>query len=174
MGRFYDGDIKGKFWFGVQDSEDIENLVNVTPNIEYSWHACNCVAEINSCEYCRYCYDSKEAHIEEAIEAGEYDDKCLYYEESSCGYNLDKESHLQELQESMAKLKKELPVDILHQFDTILRNDNILDAFTGVFDHIHSNMKNTSKYAILARYTFGYQIEYCLQTNSSCSISCEI
>ena len=173
MGRFYDGDIQGKFWVGVQDSDDVENLVNIKPNIGYSWHACNCVAEIDCCEYCKYCYDSKEAHIEAAIEDGEYDDECLYYEESSYGYNLDKESHLQELQESMAKLKEELPADILDQFDTILRNDNILDAFTGVFNHIHSNMKDPPKNNILARYIFGYQIEYCLQTTGTCSISCE-
>ena len=31
MGRFYWGDIKGKFWFGVQDSDDVENLVNIQP-----------------------------------------------------------------------------------------------------------------------------------------------
>ena len=31
MGRFYDGDIEGKFWFGVQDSSDIENLISITP-----------------------------------------------------------------------------------------------------------------------------------------------
>jgi hypothetical protein len=42
MGRFYTGDIEGKFWFGIQDSNDIENLVNITPNIEYAWKACNC------------------------------------------------------------------------------------------------------------------------------------
>ena len=29
MGRFYSGDIEGKFWVGVQDSDDIENLVNI-------------------------------------------------------------------------------------------------------------------------------------------------
>ena len=51
MGRFYSGDIEGKFWFGVQDSNDIENLVNITPNIEYAWKACNCFAEIDDEEY---------------------------------------------------------------------------------------------------------------------------
>ena len=41
MGRFYSGDIEGKFWFGIQDSNDIENLVNITSNIEYAWKVCN-------------------------------------------------------------------------------------------------------------------------------------
>ena len=29
MGRYYWGDIEGKFWFGVQSSCDINNLVNI-------------------------------------------------------------------------------------------------------------------------------------------------
>ena len=29
MGRFYHGDIEGKFWFGIQDSDDIKNLVHM-------------------------------------------------------------------------------------------------------------------------------------------------
>ena len=64
MGRFYSGDIEGKFWFGIQDSNDVENLVTITGNTEYSWHACNCVAEIEDDDYCRQCYGSKEEHIE--------------------------------------------------------------------------------------------------------------
>ena len=45
MGRFYSGDIEGKFWFGVQDSDDIKNLVTIKGNNDYSWKVCNCVAE---------------------------------------------------------------------------------------------------------------------------------
>ena len=37
MGRFYSGDIEGKFWFGVQSSGDVENLVTITPHTFYSW-----------------------------------------------------------------------------------------------------------------------------------------
>ena len=29
MGRFYDGDIQGKFWVAVQTSKDISNLMNI-------------------------------------------------------------------------------------------------------------------------------------------------
>ena len=32
MGRFYCGDIEGKFSFAVQDSDDIENLLSVVGN----------------------------------------------------------------------------------------------------------------------------------------------
>ena len=46
MGRFYSGDIEGKFWVGIQDSNDVENLVTITPTEEYAWKACNCFAEV--------------------------------------------------------------------------------------------------------------------------------
>ena len=69
MGRFYDGDIQGKFWFGIQDSGDIENLINVTPQVYYSWKCCNCSVEIDieTSDYCKDCHESKDEHIEAAI-----------------------------------------------------------------------------------------------------------
>ena len=35
MGRYYGGDIEGKFWFGVQNSWDISNLVDIKYSVEY-------------------------------------------------------------------------------------------------------------------------------------------
>ena len=36
MGRFYSGDINGKFWFGIQGSGDIGELLNVEATHEYA------------------------------------------------------------------------------------------------------------------------------------------
>ena len=185
MGRFYSGDIEGKFWFGVQDSNDIENLVTITGNTEYSWKACNCTAEIDDEDYCRQCYETKEEHIEAAIEEEEYEDECLYYEDCSCGYSLDKGTHYEELLMNMEKIKKEIPKEIIEEFDKIEQNDKILDAFTGVFnkthplvnkindDFVYSESKKKQLDVLVARYTLGYQIEYCLRTTDSCNINCE-
>ena len=187
MGRFYNGDIGGKFWFGIQDSNDIENLVNITPNIEYAWKACNCFAEIDCDDYCRCCYETKEDHINDAVEQCEYDDtdKCLYYEECSHGYSLDKETHYKELITNMELLKKEIPEEIIKEFENIEQNDKILDAFTGVFDQTHpivnkinddfvySESKKKGFAMLVARYTLGYQLEYCLRTTDSCNVTCE-
>lgn len=185
MGRYYDGDIKGKFWFGIQDSDDIENLVNITPNIEYAWKACNCCAEVDE-DYCRQCYETKEEHIEAAVEAEEYDDECLRYEENSQGYCLDKITHYEELVTNMENLKKEIPEEIIKEFEKIEQNDKILDAFTGVFEQTHPIINKINDdfvysesikkgFAILvARYTLGYQIEYCLRTTEYCNVICEI
>ncbi len=183
MGRFYSGDIEGKFWFAVQDSNDIENLVNITPNIEYAWKACNCFAEIDDDDYCSCCYDTKEDHINDAIEQGEYEEKCLYYEDGSIGYSLDKETHYEELLDNMNKLKTQIGEEIIKEFDKIEQTDDIMNAFTGVFNKVLpfiNNMKEEEKEkrqklaVLVARYTLGYQIEYCLRTNDSCNVNCEI
>jgi len=78
----------------------------------------------------------------------------------------------------MADLKKEIPEEIIAEFDKIEQNNDILDAFTGVFNNTHQILnkrddlpKNLSE--LVARYTLGYQIEYCLRTTDSCNVSCE-
>ena len=83
----------------------------------------------------------------------------------------------------MTNLKLTINSDIIDQFDTIEQNDNILDAFTGVFNHIYDYMNDNITYdndtdkrkecELLARYTLGYQVEYCLRTTGTCSIHCE-
>ena len=181
MGRFYDGDIQGKFWVGVQGSCDIERLVNIQPCVYYSWKVCDCVAEIDDDDYCRQCYETKEEHIEAAIEYENYEDECLYHEECSQGYSLDKSTHYEELVATMENLKKEIPEEILKEFETIEQNDKILDAFTGVFRNMNDiiirvleNEKDRHNARILvARYTLGFQIEYCLRTTDECNINCE-
>jgi len=184
MGRFYHGDIEGKFWFGIQDSDDIRNLVDMKSYIYYSWHVCDCVAEIdkdnNKHKYCKYCYESQEDHIKDAIENDCYEDSCLYYEDYTVGYSLDKSTHYEELCISMDKLKLEIKDEIINAFDKLEQNDDILDAMTGVFNDIHGSIKNVynddynkSHLELIARYTLGYQIEYCLRTTDTCNINCE-
>jgi hypothetical protein len=183
MGRFYDGDIQGKFWVAVQESSDVENLVTINPIQDYSWKVCHCSVDTDSEKYCRDCYDCIREHIEAATDEGEYEDECLYYEDSSQGYILDKETHYEELVKNMELLKKEIPEKIINEFEKIEQNDKILDAFTGVFNepmkYINDDDKNTDDNkkqqlrVFLARYILGYQIEYCLRTTESCNINCE-
>ena len=182
MGRYYNGDIEGKFWFGIQGSDDIENLISIEPYTFYIWKICNCAANIEDNDYCSDCYESKNEHIEEAIDEEEYEDGCLYYESGSSGYSLDKETHYNKLLDSMNTLKKNINIKIMEEFDKIEQNDKILNAFTGVFDKIikvlfKNNFKNeaekNNQEVLVGRYTLGYQIEYCLRTTGSCNINCE-
>ena len=184
MGRFYDGDIQGKFWFGIQDSDDIEKLVTITGQEYYSWKCCHCSAEIETSDFCNDCYESKEEHIETVKEESNYEDECLYFEDNWIGYSIDKEIHYEELIQNMGLLKKEIPEEIINEFNNIEQNDKILDAFTKVFDKTHEiiNKLKDNVYSdtekrriaiLVARYTLGYQVEYCLRTTDGCHINCE-
>ena len=197
MGRFYHGSIEGKFWFGVQSSDDISNLVTIKYVMSYSWKSCHCCAEIDidnddEDKYCKDCYESKEEHEESVIEEdGENEDNCLYYEEQTICYHLDKDSHYDELKKNMDILKSKIDPKITDEFDKIEQNDKILDAFTGVFDNSlkilneiekekeEENNKNESDVnkdyiELVARYTIGYQLEYCLRTTEDdCYVNCE-
>ena len=85
----------------------------------------------------------------------------------------------------MELLKKEIPEEIINEFDKIEQNDKILDAFTKVFDKTHpivnklnddfvySDTEKKQIATLVARYTIGYQIEYCLRTTNSCQVNCE-
>jgi hypothetical protein len=63
MGRYYEGNIVGKFWTCVQDSACIERYGG-TVESQFEWNGCGCCAE-EDCEdeYCSGCYDSYEEHL---------------------------------------------------------------------------------------------------------------
>jgi hypothetical protein len=183
MGRYYNGDIEGKFWFGVQSSGDVENLVTITPHTFYSWIFCGCNAEIKDETYCHSCFQSQTEHEEAVMEENEDADlECLYMEMQSNGYSLDESTHYSELLDNMNKLKSSLNKNFINEFGKIEQNEKILDAFSGVFNNACSiiddmkfeNDKEAKKVCELAaRYTLGYQIEYCIRTTGSCNILCE-
>lgn len=183
MGRYYYGDIEGKFWVGVQSSGDICELIDIEPNNSYLWKVCLCSADVSSqddvlSQYCKDCYKSRDEHIQAALDEGEDDDNdTLYFEDNFIGFNIEKSTHYQELLDSMEKIKQLIPHDIVQSFENIEQTDDILNAFTGVFDTTHNLINNTDNSheteVLIARYTLAYQIEYCLRNNDSCEVSCE-
>jgi hypothetical protein len=181
MGRHYNGDIHGKFWFGIQDSNDITNLITIDSYQYYNWKICGCCADIEGSNYCTDCYSSIKEHIEDIKANDDYDDACLYYEECCQDYNIDKSTHYQELVDNMNKLKKGINDEIIEEFDKIPQDDNILDAFTGVFDNVlpfinkmkEEKQEKKELEILVARYTLGFQIEYCLRKTGVCNVACE-
>ena len=69
MGRFYSGQISGKFWFGVQSSTDA-SYFGVEPTDIVNYHVCNCTYEECGTDpnYCTSCYSSYEEHIQSMID----------------------------------------------------------------------------------------------------------
>ena len=183
MGRHYNGDIIGKFWFGIQDSNDINNLITMDSYKYYIWKGCGCNADIEHSNYCTDCYKTIKEHIDYVTSTDNYEDECLYGEECCQDYIIDT-THYQELVDNMNELKKEINDEIIEEFDKIPQDDNILDAFTGVFDNslalLNSIIKEKQEKLekkkleiLVARYTLGYQIEYCLRKTGVCNVACE-
>ena len=71
MGRYYYGDIQGKFWFGVQSSDDA-SYFGVEPEYLHEFRDCGCHIEIYEEKhdgltndlYCTECFSSLEEHRE--------------------------------------------------------------------------------------------------------------
>lgn len=180
MGRFYSGDINGKFWFGIQGSGDIGELLNVEATHEYAWHGCNCYVDTDD-EYCKSCYENKEDFMEDVKdEIGE--DGLLYYEDGNINYSLSCiEGHLEELERALYKLENEINKEVVEEYKKVENNESICDAFTGVFNdaekkmnEIYSDEKDNEKLALIARYGLGLQIKYSLKNTGTCNVSCEL
>ena len=50
MGRYYSGNINGKFWFGIQNSNCIEDLGGTVEEESYEWQGCRCDYDSNEIE----------------------------------------------------------------------------------------------------------------------------
>ena len=133
MGRYYWGDIEGKFWVAVQSSSDVENLVDIEPLPQrLVWHGCGCTVDCDekNDSDCKKCYESKDEFLDEM---GEDFDEEPYYEEQVIVYELDKE-HLDELNETMAKLENEIDPRIIVEFKKI--DEDMSNAFEGIFNPV--------------------------------------
>jgi len=74
MGRYYNGDITGKFWFGVQSSSPMEQFGAVELACRLEYLGCGCACDFDADEpdenaYCSDCWESYEQHLEEAKDA---------------------------------------------------------------------------------------------------------
>ena len=182
MGRYYHGDIEGKFWNCVQESNDIENLINIESNKYYTWKVCGCIAEIKSDNYCYNCYENYEDHIKDVIYEEDYEDGNIYCEDESLEYFINKEEHYEELKINMNLISEKIPKEIITDFNNIEKNYKILNTSSGVFNNIIENIYNyyydsekisNEQIELIARYNLGFQIEYCLSINDFCNVYCE-
>jgi hypothetical protein len=172
MGRYYSGSIEGKFWFGIQSSNDIENLINIQANEpKLLWIGCNCYIEDEKDEYCKDCYGSLEDFLDKE---GEYIENGIhFYEDNEISYDID-ESYLQELKTKLESMEI--------TFDTHLKElcnklpNNLQNAFDGHFDEIttYVSEKENQPLGKMATYCLGRQIKACLENEGQCSVYCEL
>jgi hypothetical protein len=179
MGRYYSGDIEGKFWFGTQDSTDASNF-GVDPLVQYDYQGCQCCAtdDVDDCQteeeltalYCSSCYDSMEDHLEKTEEDRQGSDK-TYYEGNEVYYHF-QESHLDTLKKALGKLEKKVGKYMAH----FVIVDKTAD-FGGVQYEYHLPEGVTLKKGeqeLLARLCLGRQILFCVEKYGSCGFHAEL
>jgi hypothetical protein len=92
MGRYYNGNINGKFWFGVQCSFPMEKF-GATDKEHYEYYCCCCHREDDDeADYCQSCYESKEEHLEAMLEDEIDEEECFTDEEQHSDCEITKEN----------------------------------------------------------------------------------
>jgi len=89
MGRYYSGNIYGKFWVGVQSSGAMEDYGAIVEGPEFRFKSCGCRCECEPQEkdYCEDCFNSYEDHIKDVRDETDDDNDTECFEEDGSGAN---------------------------------------------------------------------------------------
>ena len=138
MGRFYSGDINGKFWFGIQSSYDINNLLDIEPNLVLEWYGCRCTLHDDNNEddkYCVECFNSEKEFLDSAADYMKMDNsENPYYETNEIVYDISSSQYLKPLEEKLNELEQKIHKSLIDAIKEI--TGDISDAFSGVFDNV--------------------------------------
>lgn len=154
MGRYYYGDIDGKFWVGTQDSDDAINF-GVEP--------------IHSIQYCYTCgCEDFEDYCDEEVE---YEDPC---EKCGCDYECEEqdnenevgfyfnEMHVDDIQKVLDDIQEVLPDIPMPVFE---------DEST-TFEMKDLEYQNDEHEKLQARWCLGQQILRCIKETGECDFKC--
>jgi len=113
MGRYYFGDIKGKFWVAVQFSDDAVNFGGVSSSDIILYYPCDC-EYVHGKKYCNDCFQCFEDAFEEAKSLGYIDENTnkeiediLLYESDHINIKF-QGCQLQEVQRHIDELHKQI------------------------------------------------------------------
>jgi len=184
MVRKYKGDISGHFWFAMQGSGDISNLIKIKESDMYRWRGCGCIINESALEYldyCKQCYDCKDDCIVDVWKKTGKDASILYEDAKQICYNIFADDHLAQLENSLICLRSIIDKRILNEVDKVENLPAILNASSGIFDdvlkiynEIHKTMPSVANPDFVSRYCLGVQIKYRLKTSGSCYVICEL
>lgn len=176
MGREYYGDIEGKFAFGIQNSNDIENLITIDYREQYCYYGCGCIAENINEKYCKTCYNSFDEHLKIAKEEDCIPNNTLIREDNIIIYEIEKDKHFLELKKKMIEISDFLPPNVINEFKKIKNNEEIIDGYSKIYSNVFKEMDKyvevNLKYLYL--YKLGIQIEYILKKQDKCMVYCEV
>ena len=175
MGRYYHGDIGGKFWFGIQESDDASFFGREHDDI-YIFCVCACALSEEDTRdpklYCDGCYSSYEEHMQaKTEESGE--------KEKDEGETVSHTWQISPYEIQYNYQESDLPI--------VIAKVNELEALVGQymegyrivqdeyeFEYEYTLPSNVPNIALLARLCLGRQLLHCLQTTGSCSFNAEV
>ena len=179
MGRFYTGDIEGKFWFGTQSSDDATHF-GVNPEIQYDYYGCGCCATDNIVDnnddanaelYCTSCYTSLDEHLEQTQDDREENETKTYHESNEIYYYF-QERNMYTIEKEIKKLEKKVG-KYMEPFAIIDKTPE----YEGVTYEYHvpegTTLKN-GELELIARLCLGKQILYCVEKYGKCGFHAEL
>jgi hypothetical protein len=164
MGRFYNGMISGKFWFGIQDSQDADHFGGYAKPISYS-HVCTCLKEDESEEFCQNCFSSRQEHLD-AMASSEISDTSTWYR-SDCEVSyLFTNSHMHLVKKGIAELE---PIVGMY-----MDPYQIIDEDTIEYRYTLPEEIRADRIRLVARLCLGRQILYCLEKHGVCTFVADL
>jgi hypothetical protein len=188
MGRYYYGDISGKFWFACQSSYDASNY-GVKHKDVINFHICHCTCEeMTDKIYCESCYDSYEQHIESIKEEEEEKIEIIntwYISETEISYEFSEEhidqvnNKIKELEGKVGNYMKSFKIideneEITYHIDLDF-DDKITENYTSENNSENSTICQDKKNIdeLIARLCLGKLIHYSLIKKGCCIFFCE-
>ena len=163
MGRYYYGSIRGRFWFGIQSSNDPEFFGCNFDNI-HQYEQCSCICADLNIKYCKNCYSSELAHQADA-EAEE-----LILESNEIKWMIS-EDKINFVKSKLSVIESE--INIHDYIDNIIFNKD--NSYEYKFDK-KKEFDNIAidKLGLIAKWLIGTQIYLCLSSEKYCEFTGEI
>ena len=171
MGRYYTGTISGKFWFGIQDSNDASHFTNtlIIPQPDYQYYVCGCDVDYN--DYCINCFPDYDSHKNSM---DDYDKSSLNsiklaYKSNYIKYEFNA-ADLEFIKIKLDMLENEIGYDLIEKLNLTIGDNN------GFEYYINYNILNNNDalLKIIARWCLGKQIEKAIIMTGNCNINCEL
>jgi hypothetical protein len=161
MGRYYYGDISGKFWFGVQASNDADHFDGVHEKVEMYYYECEGCGEETDKE------DEKPDEPNYICKCG-----CETWTLETEGaeevsYTFD-ESHVEFIGKTLNDLESKIP-----EFDITIDEDDDYSYSFSDEDWVKIQKLDKSVQELVARWCLGKQLESYLDTFDTCTFRCE-
>lgn len=166
MGRYYTGQISGKFWFGIQDSTDADFFGRPYKDNFY-FHVCGCAVpkeSIHDKVYCKTCFSSYEKHCK-AI-ALKPEDQTWYVSDADVSYEFD-QSDIPYIRTKLEELEEIVGCH--------MENLRIVERGGSVeYRYPLPGEIRADHMSLVARFCLGKQILYCLEKYGTCAFAADL